>query len=330
MADECLPIAEEFLENLRTTAFSTRDYVRLSASIGIAMAPSNTSFYEEMTLLADLALYQSKRQGRAQATLFDPGMLQAQRYYRTIERELRAAILLNELELHYQTIVSSDGEIDGVEALARWPHTTKGMIPPSEFIPVAEETDLIDMLGEWVLRRACNDFPNLPGRTLSVNVSAAQLKRDEFVHMVLRVLCETGVHPTELVLEITENVAITASPTLLGRIQTLRNEGIRISLDDFGTGHCSFNYLRHLPVDIIKIDRSYVSRMKDDPVSRIFISAVVETARALELIVLAEGVETEAELVMSKAAGCTLFQGFLIARPKPLQSFAVSNRRTAA
>lgn len=329
-AEDCLALAGDFISNLKTTAFSTRHSVHLSVSIGVASAPLHSSFYEEMTLLADLALYQSKRSGRGQATLFDPDMLQAQRYHRTIERDLRAAILLNELDLHYQPVVLPNGEIEGVEALARWPHPTRGMIPPCEFIPVAEETDLIDMLGEWVLRRACTDFDKLPGRTIGVNVSAAQLKRDEFVHMVLRTLRETGVRPTELVLEITENLAIAASPALLGRIQTLRNEGIRLSLDDFGTGHCGFNYLRHLPVDIIKIDRSYVSRMNDDPVSRIFVSAVVETARALGLTVLAEGVETETELAMAKAAGCSLFQGYLISRPRPLTSFMLSNRKTAA
>ncbi len=319
-----LTLMNEFLVALKAPAFAAGRQLTLGASLGIVTAPKHTSFFEEMILLADLALYESKRRGRGCATMFDPDMLRVKRHRRTIERDLRAAIMLDELELHYQPISDSAQIILGVEALARWKHPVRGVIPPSEFIPVAEESELIDMLGEWVLRRACEDFAELPGRFVSVNISAAQLRRNDLLDVVKRVLRDTGVQPGELVLEITENVSLLSTPEVLGRIQSLRTLGIAIALDDFGTGHCTFNYLRTLPVDIVKIDRSYISRMADDPVSRIFVAAVLEIARALRLSVVAEGIETDEDFQMSRAAGCARFQGYRFGHPVPKSALAPS------
>ena len=312
---QALERMDEFLSALKTPTFAANRQLALSASIGLVTAPRQTSFFEEMILLADLALYESKRRGRGRATLFDPDMLRIKRNRRMIERDLRAAIMLDELDLHYQPITGADQTILGVEALVRWKHPIRGMIPPAEFIPVAEEGALIDMLGEWVLRRACQDLEDLPGRFVSVNVSPSQLRRNDLVEVVETVLRDSGVAPHQLVLEITENVSLLSIPEVLGRIQSLRTMGIVIALDDFGTGHCTFNYLRSLPVDIVKIDRSYISRLADDPVSRVFVSAVLEIARALRLSVVAEGIETEEEFSLSRAAGCTRFQGYLLGRP---------------
>ena len=321
---QSLAVMSDFLAALKVPAFAAGRQLTLSASIGLVTAPKHTSFFEEMILLADLALYESKRRGRGCATLFDPDMLRVKRHRRTIERDLRAAIMLDELELHYQPICDAAQTILGLEALARWKHPVRGVIPPTEFIPVAEDSELIDMLGEWVLRRACEDFAELPGRFVSVNVSAAQLRRNDLIEVVKRVLRDTGVQPGELVLEITENVSLLSTPEDLGRIQSLRALGVAIALDDFGTGHCTFNYLRSLPVDIVKIDRSYISRMGDDPVSRIFVAAVLEIARALRLSVVAEGIETDEDLQMSRAAGCIRFQGYRLGRPVPKSALAAA------
>ncbi|WP_062119317.1 putative bifunctional diguanylate cyclase/phosphodiesterase [Aureimonas sp. AU40] len=310
-----LALMDEFLVALKAPTFAATRQLNLSASIGLVTAPKHTSFFEEMILLADLALYESKRRGRGRATVFDPDMLSVKRNRRMIERDLRAAIMLDELDLHYQPITDADQTILGVEALVRWKHPVRGMIPPAEFIPVAEESTLIDMLGEWVLRRACLDLEDLPGRFVTVNISPAQMRRNDLLGVVRDVLKETGAAPNQLVLEITENVSLLSIPEVLGRIQALRAMGVRIALDDFGTGHCTFNYLQSLPVDMVKIDRSYVSRLPDDPVSRIFVSAVMEVARALRLSVVAEGVETEEEFELSRAAGCATFQGYLLGRP---------------
>ncbi len=317
-ADIATVLVADFLEALRRPKLAAQRQLVLGASIGIAVAPVHTDYFEELMLLADLALYESKRQGRGRATVFNSDMLRVQRHRRNIERDLRAAILLDELELHYQPIAAASGAVAGVEALVRWRHPLRGTIAPGEFIPVAEDSTLIDLLGEWVLRRALRDLPGLPGRTVSVNVSAAQFRRDDVVDMVLRTLRETGTRPGELVLEITENVALSATPGTLGRIQALRNAGVRFALDDFGAGHCGFNYLHNLPVDIVKIDRAYVARLGEDPVSEVFVKAVVETARLLKLAIVAEGIETEAQHALARAVGCSLFQGYLLGRPQAL------------
>lgn len=170
---EWLAAAQDFAIALRHLRFAAHREIALSASIGIAAAPLHTEYFEELPLLADLALYQAKRTGRSRAVLFDTDMLRDQRQRRNIERDLRAAILLNELELHYQPIVRGDGTVQGVEALVRWRHPLQGMMSPATFVPIAEESDLIDILGEWVLRQACRDFAALPGTMVSVNVSAA-------------------------------------------------------------------------------------------------------------------------------------------------------------
>ena len=304
-------------ERLRTGIAYDNQTVSISVSIGAALAPLHASQSKELMLLADLALYESKTSGRGRMTVFDMRLLSDKRHRRFIERELRAAIYLNELELHYQPVVNADGSTYAVEGLVRWRHPVRGLIPPCEFVPIAEETSLIDTLGAWVFKRACLDVAAFPGCRISINVSGEQLKRDEFITMLARVLQETGAGADRFVLEITETAATGATPEILRRLEEARAMGFRVALDDFGTGFCGFNYLKSLPIDAIKIDRSYIQSLAEDEVARVFVSALAQIAGIQNLVIVAEGVETEANLTLARAAGCNRFQGYHIARPAP-------------
>ncbi|WP_265517086.1 putative bifunctional diguanylate cyclase/phosphodiesterase [Nitratireductor luteus] len=289
--------------------------IPLSASIGIAMAPEHASNAKQLMQLADLALYESKSAGRGRATVFDAEMLSEKRQRRFMERELRAAIYLNELELHYQPVTNADRSVFAVEGLVRWRHPVRGMISPADFIPVAERSSLIDILGEWVFQRACRDAEKFPDCRISINVSGEQLKRDGLVQMLRRVLHETGNSASRFILEITETVATAATPEIISRITRLRAMGFHIALDDFGTGHCGFNYIKTLPIDAIKIDRSYIRDLAGDGIAQVFVSALTQIARIQGLTIIAEGIETESEFELARAAGCNRFQGFLLGRP---------------
>ena len=311
-------------EKLRAGLSYDNQSVSLSASIGAALSPIHATRSKELMLLADLALYESKGNGRGRLTMFDNGLLSHKRHRRLVERELRAAIYLNELELHYQPVVNADGSVYAVEGLVRWRHSVRGLIPPGDFVGIAEESNLIDTLGAWVFRRACLDLPAFPDCRVSINVSGEQLKRDEFILMLARILAETGQSADRFVLEITETAATAATPEVLRRIEAARAMGFRVALDDFGTGFCGFNYLKTLPIDAIKIDRSYVQSLADDEVARVFVSALTQIAAIQNLTIVAEGVETERDMMLAKAAGCTRFQGYHIARPakkEQLRSF---------
>lgn len=291
--------------------------IPLSVSVGVALAPTHASNPTELMLLADLALYESKTAGRGRVTVFDEEMLSEKRYRRLIERELQAAVYLGELELHYQPIVHADGSLYALEGLIRWRHPVRGLISPAEFIPIAERSTLIDMVGEWVFKRACADVVHFHGRRISINVSGEQLKRDEIVTMCDRVLSETGRSASQFIIEITETVATAATPEILRRLEALRGLGFHIALDDFGTGHCGFNYLKTMPIDSIKVDRSYISSLAHDQVAQIFVSALAQIARIQDVTIVAEGVETSEEFALAKAAGCTRFQGYFFGKPVP-------------
>ena len=209
-----------------------------------------------------------------------------------------------------------------VEGPGRWRHSVRGLIAPGEFVPGAEETSLIDTLGAWVFRRACLDSHAFPDCRISINVSGQQLKREEFIVMLKRVLLETGCSADRFILEITETTATAATPEVLRRLQTARAMGFRVALDDFGTGFCGFNYLKTLPIDAIKIDRSYVQSLAQDEVARIFVSALTQIASIQDLVIVAEGVETETDFALARAAGCNRFQGYHIARPAPREKLS--------
>ncbi|WP_182085521.1 bifunctional diguanylate cyclase/phosphodiesterase [Aureimonas sp. ME7] len=312
-----LRLGRDFCCELNRPVMTGGRPLTLSASLGVVMVPERTVYLSEAMQFADIALYAAKRAGRNQIAAFDEEMMRDLKQRRLIERELRAAILLNELDIHYQPITGHDGRTISVEALLRWQSPSRGNISPAVFIPIAESTALIDQLGEWVLRRALSDARELPDLNISVNVSASQLRRDDVVDMVARVLRETGHPPRQLTLELTESVAIQATPDICRRLQALRDMGILVSLDDFGTGFSGFDYLRHLPVDSIKIDRSYIAKLGESDTDNVLVSALASVAGAMRLSVVAEGIENESQLLLAKAAGCTLFQGYFMARPMP-------------
>jgi len=293
---------------------------RLSATIGVALAPLDSSDPNELIANADLALYKGKQAGRGCVVPFDPDMLGDERQRRFVERELRAALLLNELELHYQPVVDSrTRQVRSYEALVRWRHRVRGTMAPDQFISVAEQSNLIDRLGEWVLRRVCADLPHLKS-PVAVNVSPVQLRRSEFAETFSGILRETGTAASSIILEITENAPLASGSIEMDNLATLRAMGVRVAIDDFGAGHASLHYLRDFAFDIIKIDRTYVADFAANPVNAMIVTAVCNIARTLNLEVVAEGIETEEQLELLVAAGCTALQGYHLGRPRPLTS----------
>ncbi len=273
--------AEAMRVALRHPAPAAGQTIGVSISAGILHLPSNRVFLNEMLHHADLALYASKKGGRDRITVFTSDMLKDAQQRRFIERELRSAILLNELDVAYQPIVDGTGRVIAMEALVRWHHAVRGPIPPSDFVPVAEETTLIDLLGEWVLRRACRDAADFGDLKVGVNISANQIKRDLIEETVAAVLRDTGLAPSRLVLEITESAAIVLTPAMRQRLVRLTEMGVGIALDDFGTGYCGIGYLRAFPIRSLKIDRSFVSSLGRDKVDDAIVSAIIHVGRTM-------------------------------------------------
>ena len=290
----------------------------VGVSIGIALAPQNAKDRETLERLADAALYQAKNNGRNRYSFFEQQMDRSLQMKRVVEEELRSAIANNELVLHYQPQVSADGRrIIGVEALVRWHHPVQGMIPPSDFIPIAEERGLIVPLSDWVLKQACIDGVRWPTLRLAVNVSPVQFRHKDFVDNVARTLHETGFDGTRLELEITEGVVVDDADAAESAMMELRAHGIGLALDDFGTGYSSLIYLRRFAFDKIKIDRSFLEYMETTGESAILVHSVVHLGRALGLRVCAEGVETAEQHRFLQAVGCHELQGYLFSKPVP-------------
>jgi diguanylate cyclase (GGDEF)-like protein len=311
-------LAKRILDAL-TQPFAISDtQVIVGASIGIALAPEHGDDRETLMRLADTALYQAKSEGRNRYSLFQSRMDETIRMRKTVEEDLRRAIIENELVLEYQPLFSSDGEkIVGLEALVRWPHPIRGLINPSEFVAIAEERGLIVPLGEWVLRRACEDCKRWPDIRIAVNVSPIQFRHRNFVETVVRVLEETGFDPTRLELELTEGVVVEDADAAEEAMMDLRALGVHLALDDFGTGYSSLIYLRRFAFDKIKIDRSFLESMEATGESAILVHSIVHLGRALGLTVTAEGVETKEQHRFLQALGCHQLQGFLFSKPVP-------------
>lgn len=290
----------------------------IGCSIGIALAPQDGADRETLMRLADTALYQSKNEGRNRFSFFEPRMNRALQMKRLVEEDLRRAIANDELTLHYQPQIAADsGRICGVEALVRWRHPDHGLVPPSDFIAIAEERGLIVPLGEWVLRRACRDAQGWQGVKLAVNVSPVQFRHKDFVGSVMRVLAETGFDPGRLELELTESTVVDDADAAEAAMMELRAAGVGLALDDFGTGYSSLIYLRRFAFDKIKIDRSFLEYMETTGESAILVHSVVHLGRALGLRVCAEGVETDEQHRFLQAIGCHELQGFLFSRGVP-------------
>jgi diguanylate cyclase (GGDEF)-like protein len=293
--------------------------LHIATSIGIALAPEHGADVDQLIKSADLALYKAKSEGRNTYRLFEAAMGADAHARRTLETDLRNALARDEFELHYHPIVDiGTNEIASVEALIRWRHPQRGRIAPADFIPLAEETGLISPIGEWVLRRACADAASWPPQVkVAANLSPVQFRRGDLAGIIAKVLADTGLAAERLSLEITESVLMQGSAENIETLHRLRRLGISIILDDFGTGYSSLSYLRMFPFDQIKIDRSFVSELSSNVDCAAIVSAVATLGRSLHVDTVAEGVETDDQLVLVRAVGCTHAQGFLFGRPCP-------------
>jgi len=297
-------------------------FVQIGISAGIAIFPDDGGDASALLANADAALYRSKADGRGTVRLFEAEMDASLRERRALQQELRSAIDQGELRVHYQPQAQMDGKILGFEALVRWHHPTRGLIPPSTFIPLAEESGFIIEVGEWVLREACREAASWPHQLqIAVNLSPVQFRHGDLVGLVHLVLFETGLAPTRLELEITEGVLIGDSPRALSILRRLKSMGIKIAMDDFGTGYSSLSYLQSFPFDRIKIDQAFISSVEQNPQSAAIVRAVIGLGRAFNLPVVAEGVETEGQATFLVNEQCDAMQGFFIGRPAPIEDY---------
>jgi len=292
----------------------------VDVSIGISTAPNDGSDADQLLKNADMALYGAKSDGRGTYRFFEPEMDARTKARRALELDLRKALVNGELELYYQPLVNLDrNRVTGCEALLRWHHPERGMIAPSEFIPIAEETGLIVQIGEWVLTKACADAVTWPRDiAVSVNVSSAQFKNQALTLKVISALSASGLSPHRLEIEITETVLMQNNESTLATLHRLHDLGVRIAMDDFGTGCSSLSYLRNFPFDKIKIDRSFIHDISEQDESVAIVRAVTSMASSLNMVTTAEGVETPTQLERIRALGCTEMQGYLFSRPLPL------------
>ena len=299
-----------------------------TASIGVSLFGGGERSVDEVLKQADLAMYDAKEAGGGRVRFFEPAMQAEIDERLTLRRELREALTKGELLLLYQPQVDDDLRCLGAEALLRWRHPVRGEIKPGIFLALAEPFALAPMIDAFVLRTACATLrawrgnPQTSGLNLSVNITANQLSRPEFIATVADALGEAGVDPALLTLELTEHVMLDDVVAVSGAMARLKAMGVKLALDDFGTGYSSLTYLRQLPLDILKIDRSFIREIETNPGDRAIVKTILDFAASLELAVVAEGVETEHQLRVLRQLGCRAFQGFLFARPMSKEDFA--------
>lgn len=299
---------------------------RSTASIGATVFRGHQASIDELLKQADLAMYKSKERGRNAVRFFDPDMQTAVVERAALEAGLRKAIEGNQFLLHYQAQIDGTG-ITGAEALVRWQHPSRGIVAPADFIPLAEETGLILALGSWVLETACAQLaswaarPDMAHLTIAVNVSAQQFREPDFVEKVFAIISRTGARPNRLKLELTESVLVDNVQDIIQKMSALKAQGVVFSLDDFGIGYSSLSYLKRLPLDQLKIDRSFVRDVLVDPNDAVIARTIVALAHSLGLGVIAEGVETEAQRDFLAASGCYAYQGYYFGCPLPIEDF---------
>ncbi len=305
--------------------------LHVTPSIGVAMFPTSEDAHEtgnDILRHADTAMYRAKDDGRDTVRFFLPSMQAAADSRLAIEKELRYALEKNELSLNFQPQVNSSGQIMGAETLVRWNHATKGFISPATFIPVAEATGLILPIGEWILRKSCEQLKQwtdagLDVHHLAVNVSPRQFRQPDFLNQVCSILQETGAEASKLGLELTEGMVIDNIYDTIEKMQGLKQLGVELSIDDFGTGYSSLTYLKRMPLDILKIDQSFVRDIETDANDAAIVDTIISMANHLDLKVIAEGVETEFELNFLADKGCKLYQGYHFSRPLPADQFTI-------
>ena len=298
--------------------------VSVSASIGIAIYPQDGSTVEELLQNADLALYRAKQARGSSFCFFEPEMDRRLQERRALEIELQETLKNNQLYLHYQPQFSTNTlELEGFEALVRWQHPQQGNIPPSDFIPLAEETGLILSIGRWVMMAACLEAASWPRPyRIAVNISAVQVQHGSLAETVSEVLRDTGLPPEQLELEVTESLFLGNLDAIATTLRDLKRLGVHITLDDFGTGYSSLGYLRRFPFDTIKIDRSFITPLGQDPQADAIVQSIVALSHSLKMNVIAEGIETETQLSALQSTGCDQVQGYLLGRPVLADSLA--------
>ncbi|WP_307872834.1 putative bifunctional diguanylate cyclase/phosphodiesterase [Paractinoplanes ovalisporus] len=321
-AAEAMPIADRILTALREPFDLLGAETFISSSIGVAFSAPAEHAGSVLMVHADLAMYQAKKLGKDRYEVFEPAMQEAFQAHIALEADLRRAVLRHEFELRYQPIVHlRTNEITGVEALIRWMHPERGIVPPMDFIPLAEETGMIVPIGEWVLREATtrvaewNARREGPPLTVSVNLSAVQLDQASLIQVVESALTDAHLPASQLVLELTESLLVDHRPATLRRLEELKALGLRLAIDDFGTGYSSLAYLRRFPVDIIKIDKSFVDDVVDEPTAAALTHGIIQLGRALQLSTVAEGIEHAGQLTSLAGGNCEMGQGYYFAEP---------------
>ena len=319
--DQVKTVSQKILETLNLP-FELRGSVHFSTpSIGMTLFSGQHQTVDDLLKRADLAMYQAKEAGRNTMRFFDPEMQAAVARRAALETDLRQGMERNEFVLHYHAVMNREGHVVGVEALVRWLHPQRGRVMPLDFIPAAEQSGLIMQLGYWVLKSACDQLvlwsadPKKQGLSIAINISARQFRHAEFVTDILGTLTQTGANPHRLKLELTESLLLTDVHEATAKMQTLRDVGVRFALDDFGTGYSSLSYLKNLPLDELKIDKSFVGDLLTDPKNAAIALTVLALGLSLGLDVVAEGVETHEQLEYLAQHGCEFFQGYLFGQP---------------
>ena len=313
--DSAAQLADRIVKSLAEPIDLSAGRLFIGASVGVSMIADGNIEPAEGLRQADLALYRAKDGGRGRYAFFNSEMDASVKGRRALQDDLRAALRTKSLELHYQPQVNSRSEIVGLEALVRWKHPTRGAISPAVFVPLAEESGLIDELGMFTLRRAFEDSRRWMHLKVAVNVSATQLRRKDFVARLEALVGDMGVEPRNFELEITEGLLLGDDAQTHDTLNQIRSLGFHIALDDFGTGYSSLSYLQKYPIDKIKIDRSFITNLGIEHEADAVVHAIVRLARALGLSVIAEGVETESQRQHLTAVGCGNVQGFLFGKP---------------
>ncbi len=327
-ADGAAHVAEKVIKVLSTPYRIEQHELTITPSLGIAMFPADGENYEALSMCADAAMYRAKHSGRHTFRFFTREMQERSERTLLLENALRRVLELDQLQLHYQPQVSLEsGRIIGVEALLRWRHPDLGWVPPSDFVPVSEDSGLILPIGDWVLRTAVRQVKawkdaGLASMVMAVNLSVVQFRQSNLPELIAQILDEFGVAPDGLELELTEGVAMENPLAAISVMNDLHARGIRMSIDDFGTGYSSLSYLKRFKVYKLKIDQSFVCDISSDPEGEAIVEAIIGLSRSLGLQTIAEGVETDEQLAFLRAKGCHEAQGYRIARPMPAEAFA--------
>jgi diguanylate cyclase (GGDEF)-like protein len=323
--EDAAKIAQKILDRVARPIGVEGNELFITTSIGIALFPNDGDTAEALLQNADHAMYRAKDAGRNSYQLFTPAMNSRALERLSLENSLRHALDRGELVLHYQPMIRlATNRVAGMEALLRWKRPDQGIILPGTFIGIAEETRLIVPIGDWVLREACRQAKawqetRFPGLRMSVNLSPRQFQHADLPKQIAAALQESGLSPKDLVIEITESTAMQNSDRTIATLQKLRDMGVRIAIDDFGTGHSSLSYLRRFPIDIVKIDQEFVHEIESSQSDRAIVSAVIGMAHGLNLVVTAEGVETEPQLNFLREQRCEEVQGFFFGQPAPAE-----------